>query len=38
MLCAILYQSAEDIPDHRELRSEKKNLIVFDDMLLEKHM
>ena len=26
------YQSAEDIPDHRELSSEKKNLMVFDDL------
>ena len=33
------YQSAEDVPDRRELSSEKKNLIVFDDLLLEtKHM
>ena len=31
------YQSAEDVPDSRELSSEKKNLIVFDDLLLEKH-
>ena len=31
------YQSAEDVPDPRELRSEKKNLMVFDDLLLEKH-
>ena len=30
------YQSAEDIPDPRELSSEKKNLMVFDDLLLEK--
>ena len=30
------YQSAEDVPDHRELSSEKKNLMVFDDLLLEK--
>ena len=30
------YQSAEDVPDPRELSSEKKNLMVFDDMLLEK--
>ena len=28
------YQSAEDVPDPRELSSEKKNLIVFDDLLL----
>ena len=33
------YQSAEDVPDPRELSSEKKNLMVFDDLLLEKiHM
>ena len=31
-----LYQSAEDVPDPRELSSEKKNLMVFDEMLLEK--
>ena len=30
------YQSAEDVPDPRELSSEKKNLMVFDDLLLEK--
>ena len=29
------YQSAEDVPDTRELSSEKKNLMVFDDPLLE---
>ena len=31
-----LYQSAEDVSDHRELSSEKKNLMVFDDLLFEK--
>ena len=30
------YQSAEDVSDPRELRSEEKNLMVFDDLLLEK--
>ena len=30
------YQSAADVPDPRELSSEKKNLMVFDDLLLEK--
>ena len=30
------YQSAEDVPDPRELSSEKKNIMVFDDLLLEK--
>ena len=30
------YQSAEDVPDPRELSSEKKNLMVFDNLLLEK--
>ena len=30
------YQSAEDVPDPRELSSEKKNLMVYDDLLLEK--
>ena len=29
------YQSAEDVPYPRELSSEKKNLIVFGDLLLE---
>ena len=31
-----LYQSAEDVPDPRDLSSEEKYLMVFDDMLLEK--
>ena len=30
------YQSAEDVPDPRELSSEKNYLMVFDDLLLEK--
>ena len=30
------YETAEDVPDPRELTSEKKNLMVFDDLLLEK--
>ena len=30
------YQSVEDVPDPRDLSSEKKNLMVFDDLLLEK--
>ena len=30
------YESAEDVPDPRELSSQKKNLMVFDDLLLEK--
>ena len=30
------YQSVEDVPDPRGLSSEKKNLMVFDDLLLEK--
>ena len=29
------YETAEDVPDPRELSSGKKNLMVFDDMLLE---
>ena len=33
-----LYESAEDVPDPRELSSEKKNLMVFDDLLLEKQI
>ena len=33
------YESAEDVPDYRELSSQKKNLMVFDDLLFEKkHM
>ena len=30
------YETAEDVPDPRELSSQKKNLMVFDDLLLEK--
>ena len=30
------YQSAEDVPDLRELSSEEKNRMVFDDLLLKK--
>ena len=30
------YQSAEDVPDPIELSSEKKNLMIFDDRLLQK--
>ena len=30
------YQSAEDVPDPRELSPEKKNLMVLDDLFLEK--
>ena len=30
------YESAEDVPDPRDVRSEKNNQIVFDDLLLEK--
>ena len=29
------YQSADDIPDPRDLSPEKNNLMVFDDLLLE---
>ena len=32
------YQSVEDVPDPRELSSEKKNLMVFVDPLLEKQI
>ena len=32
------YESAEDVPDPIELSSEKKNLMVFDDLLLEKQI
>ena len=32
----IFYQSATDVPDSRELSSEKNNLMVFDHLLLEK--
>ena len=34
----IFYESAEDVPDPRELSSEKKNVMVFDDLLLEKEI
>ena len=30
------YQSAEDVSDPRKISSEKRNLMVFDDLLLEK--
>ena len=30
------YQTADDVPDPRELSSETKNLMVFDDLQLEK--
>ena len=30
------YETAEDVPDTRELSSGKRNLMVFDDLLLEK--
>ena len=30
------YETAEDVPDPRALSSEKKNLMVFDDLLLKK--
>ena len=30
------YESAVDVPDPRDLSSENKNLIIFDDLLLEK--
>ena len=36
MLYAIFYQSAEDVTETRELSSEKKNLMIFDDLLLKK--
>ena len=32
------YKSAEDVPDPREVSSEKKNLMVFDDLLFEKQI
>ena len=35
VMCNFL-KSAEDVPDSRELSSEKKNLMVLDDLLLEK--
>ena len=30
------YESADDVPDPRELSSGKNNLMVFDDLLLDK--
>lgn len=35
MQCSF-YESAEDVPDPRDLSSENKNLMIFDDLLLEK--
>ena len=32
------YELAEDVPDHRELSSEKENLMVLDDLLLQKQI
>ena len=32
------FESAEDVPDPRDLSSEKKNLIVFDDLLHKKQI
>ena len=32
------YESAEDVPDPREVSSQKKNLMVFDDLLFEKQI
>ena len=32
------YQSAEDVPEPRELSSGKNNLMVFDDLFLEKQI
>ena len=34
VVCNFL-QSAEDVPDPRELSSEKKNVMIFDDLLLQ---
>ena len=31
-----VYQSAEDVPNPRELSSEEKNLMIFDDLSLKK--
>ena len=36
MLSAIFIKLAEDVPDPRDPSPEKKNLMVFDDLLLEK--
>ena len=30
------FESASDVPDPRELNSEDKNLMIFDDLLLER--
>ena len=30
------FESASDVPDPRDLNSENKNLMIFDDLLLEK--
>ena len=31
------YESADDVPDPKELSPEQKNLMIFDDLLLHKH-
>ena len=38
MLSVIFFKSAEDVHDPRELSSQKKNLMAFDDLLLEKQI
>jgi hypothetical protein len=35
-ITAKFFESAEDVPDPRDLNSEKKNLMIFDDLQLEK--
>jgi ABC-type dipeptide/oligopeptide/nickel transport system ATPase component len=35
-ICCNFYESAEDVPDPRDLSREKKNVMIFDDLQLEK--
>ena len=35
-LACSFYESAEDVPDPSDISSENKNLMIFDDLLLEK--
>ena len=32
------FETASDVPDPRDLSSEDKNLMIFDDLLLERQM
>ena len=36
MLECTFFETSDDVPDPRDLSMEKKNLMVFDDLMLEK--